>query len=231
MNKHRPDVEEQGKDFDFGAQIADIRARVFKTKEVKQGRTRDIETSESTLTPGTMSKVLNGILPLIAKGANNVLVSILNVDVSHTPTGRPAIEECFDVDTMSSRLNFAIQTFEPVDSSGNGMTKGDAKPKPIEPTSNLIDDLATPFREHIGLNNFKHLFLKGLVVTRGISQPGVRFFATMHKINMHFPFSKHNISDKSVLMPLSVWVPSRKVGFVGHNCITNFGKHRVQIKG
>jgi hypothetical protein len=149
MNKHRPDVEEQGKDFDFGAQIVDVSARVFKTKEVKQGRARDIETPEGILTPRAMSKVLNGVLTLVTKGANNVLVSILNVDVSHSSAGRPAIEECFNVDTMSSRLNFAIQRFEPIDSSGNSMTNWDAKPKPIKPSTDLKDNLATSFVKHI----------------------------------------------------------------------------------
>ena len=108
MNKHRSDVEEQGKDFDIGAQIVDISASVFKTKEVKQGRTGDIETTENMKTPWAVSKVLNGILPLIAKWANNMLVSIFTVDVSHSSTGRPTIEECLDVDAMCSRLNFAI---------------------------------------------------------------------------------------------------------------------------
>ena len=66
-----------------------------------------------------MSEVFKGVPSKVAKRAGNAFMANVALSTSHSPAGWPTIEESFDVNAMSRRLDFAIKTLEPIDSPGN----------------------------------------------------------------------------------------------------------------
>ena len=109
VDDHRADREKKGKYFDFSRKVANFETGCVETKEVKQGVAGDLRFLKDFATPRAVGKVFDGVLSLIAKGAGNAIMTDISASVSHSPAGWPAIEESFDIDTMSRRFHLSTK--------------------------------------------------------------------------------------------------------------------------
>ena len=100
MDDRSTDREKKGKDFDFGAKVANFSASSLKAKKLQHRMTRISELCKNVLTPLAVSKVFQGVFATITKGAGDSLMPNVGSGGPHSPAGWPTIEKSFNEDTM-----------------------------------------------------------------------------------------------------------------------------------
>jgi len=89
----------------------------------------DMELRKNVLTPLAVSEMFQGVFATIAKWARDSLMPNVGSGGPHSPAGWPTIEKSFNEDTMGRRFDLSTKGVKAVNSSGNRMTNGNAKPE------------------------------------------------------------------------------------------------------
>ena len=206
MDDRSTDREKKGKDFDFGAKVATCRAGSLKAKKLQNRMARDSELCKNVLTPLAVSKVFQEVFATITKRARDSLMPDVGSGGPHSPASRPTIEKSFNEDTMCRRLDLTTEGVKTINSSGNRMTNGNAKPKTLKSCPDLVDKLPPPFAVSSLADACHDVPLQRLLLKGDFSKPIFRMLTRVGKLFMHFTFPKSEVDDKGIGMPISLYV-------------------------
>ena len=230
MDDRSTDREKKGKDFDFRAKVANFSAGSLKAKKLQHRMARNSKMCKNVLTPPAVSKVFQGVFTTIAKGAGDSLMSDVCSGCPHSPAGWPTIEKSFNVDTMCRRFDLSSKGVKTINSSGNRMTNGNAKPKTIKSGPDLVDKLPPPFAVGSLADKCHDIFLQSLLLEGGFSKPIFRMLTRVGELVTHFTFSKGEVYDKGIGVPISMNVSIRKVDPVSSDSSSDFRRESVKVK-
>ena len=163
MDDRNTDREKKGKDFDFGAKVANLCTGRFKAKKLKHRVARDMVLSKTILAPFAVSKMLKGIFATIAERAGDSLMPDVSSGVPHSPAGWPTIEKGFHEDTMGGRFDLSTGGIKAIYNSGNRMPSGNAKPKTLKSAPDLVDQLPSAFAVGSLVDETHDIFLQGFL--------------------------------------------------------------------
>ena len=230
MDDRSTDREKKGKDFDFGAKVANFSAGSLKAKKLQHRMARNSELCKNVLTPLAVSKVFQGVFATITKRARDSLMPDVGSGGPHSPASWPTIEKSFDEDTMCRRFDLSTKGVKAVNSSGNRMTNGNAKPKTFKSCPDLVDKLPPPFAVGCLADKSHDVPLQSLLLKGGFSKPIFRMLTRVGELVMHFTFTKSEVDDKGIGVPISMYVSIRKVDPVSSDSSPDLSRESVKVK-